>query len=66
MAKPTVDLEKYDIRVIQRYLRNGTIDQATYEAWLEGLPDEAELSAETEARFSASGDGENQSESAEA
>jgi len=67
MAKPTVDLEKYDIRVINRYLRNGTIDQATYDAWIAGLPDESELGVDTEAQFASSSQGDaNQSENVEA
>lgn len=38
----TSDLSKLDKRTVERYLRNGTIDERTYEKFLKTLPDTAE------------------------
>lgn len=37
-----LDLAKLDKRTIERLLRNGTLDEKTYEKFLKTLPDRAE------------------------
>ncbi len=54
MSKTVENIEDYDVRVVQRYLREGRIRRADYEAWLASLPDDAALCTETETRFTAS------------
>ena len=41
----------YDVRVIEKHLERGTISRAQYEAWLQGLPDDAEKGVATDTRM---------------
>ena len=43
-----LDLAKLDKRTIERLLRNGTLDEKTYEKFLKSLPDRAEDAAPVE------------------
>lgn len=36
-----IDIAKLDKRTLERYLRNGTLDEKTYEKYLKSLPDQA-------------------------
>ena len=54
MSQTVENIENYDVRVVQRYLREGRIRREDYEAWLASLPDESALCTETETRFTAS------------
>jgi hypothetical protein len=47
-----MDDKLFDVRVIERHLRNGTVTREQYAAYLESLPDESERAELLSTRFS--------------
>ncbi len=46
-----LDAERFDIRIIERRLRDNKLTAAEIQAWLDALPDESHECQETETRI---------------
>jgi hypothetical protein len=53
----TQDLSKFDVRTIERYLAEGKVTRADYDAYLAALPDDADESVESSVQFSSNARG---------
>ena len=51
-----IDLELYDTRIYERNILEGKLDRATWDAYLAGLPDDADDAEETECRMGVEGE----------
>ena len=51
MAKK-IDEHAYDVRIVERHLRSGTISKKDYEKFLSGLEDSAAQAAESDVHMS--------------
>jgi len=54
MNEQDTQAARFDVRVVRRNLREGSVSHDDYQAWLDALPDDSDSATETETRFVAS------------